>query len=95
MKNEFLSSNYSNFYKVKNLQKLYPTEFLVRSFLGTYPDLKPLNKEEFLEKKVLDLGCGDGRNIPFLRNLGFKVFGVEINQSIIDNCRRSQLNSNH
>ena len=86
MNNEFLESNYSTFYKGKNIQKIYPTEFVVRSFLGTYPNLKPIKKEKFIGKKVLDLGCGDGRNIPFLNNLGFEGFGIEINQSIIDNC---------
>ena len=36
---------------------------------------------------VLDLGCGDGRNMPFFRDLGLEVFGVEINKDIVELCR--------
>ena len=86
MNNNQLLSNYSNYYKSKTIQKLYPTEFIVRSFLGNYPELKPEKREVFFGKKVCDLGCGDGRNIPFLSHLGFNVFGIEIEKSIIDKC---------
>ena len=87
MNNNQLLSNYSNYYKSKTIQKLYPTEFIVRSFLGNYPELKPEKREVFFGKKVCDLGCGDGRNIPFLSHLGFNVFGIEIEKSIIDKCK--------
>lgn len=82
-----LKLNYQSHYKNKEIRKLYPTEFVVRSFLGSYSSLKPLSKENLINKKVLDLGCGDGRNMPFLRDLGLEVFGVEINKDIVELCQ--------
>lgn len=32
--------NYSAYYKQQRVIKVYPTEFVIRSFLGTYPRLK-------------------------------------------------------
>ena len=88
-----ISENYKSYYTKKTIGKLFPTEFIVRSFLGNYKNLKKLERDEMISKKVLDLGCGDGRNIPFLNYLGFSVYGLEINNEIIDFCRDS-LNHN-
>ena len=86
MINKNISFEYTNYYKKKRLSKLYPTEFIVRSFLGSYPNLKPSPSSFYLGKKVLDLGCGDGRNIPFLNDLGYEVYGLEINEEIKEFC---------
>ena len=94
MNKKSLISKYSDHYKEKKIQNLYPTEFVIRSFLGTYPELKPAKKETFFGKKILDSGCGDGRNIPFLKNLGFKVYGTEIDKSIIDICNQHLILNN-
>lgn len=78
-----LEKKYSELYKLtKNNLFCYPTEFLVRSYLGTYPDLKPYKKSEEKER-ALDLGFGDCRNIPFLIERGFDVSGTEIHDTII------------
>jgi ubiquinone/menaquinone biosynthesis C-methylase UbiE len=60
---------------------IYPVEFVVRVFLGTYPFLK-MDQSDYANKRILDLGYGDGRNFPLLNNLGFKISGVEISDSI-------------
>lgn len=54
---------------------LYPTEFLVRTMLGNYPELK-MNRQ-YDGATLLDLGFGDGRNMPLFRNLGVNIYGVE------------------
>jgi len=36
------------------------------------------------EQRILDVGCGYGKNLNLLRSSGFKVIGVDINQEIID-----------
>lgn len=54
---------------------LYPTEFVVRTLLGTYPRLTI--GRDYAGKRLLDLGFGDGRNMPLFRNLGVEIFGVE------------------
>lgn len=60
----------------------YPVEFVVRSYLGRYPSLK-MDKAGYLGSTVLDLGFGDGRNLPLLRNMGMRVHGIEITEGIV------------
>jgi len=69
---------YTDYYQKKDsLRHIYPVEFVVRTFLGTYPGLK-MDRKRYAGSRILDLGYGDGRNFPLLHNLGFKIFGVEI-----------------
>ncbi len=74
-------SAYNDYYTKSQLVHVYPVEFVVRTFLGRYPNLA-LDKSNYIDKRILDLGYGDGRNMPLLFNLGFKVFGVEISDEI-------------
>jgi SAM-dependent methyltransferase len=54
---------------------LYPTEFLIRTMLGKYPNLTM--DRDYEGKALLDLGFGDGRNMPLFRNIGARIYGVE------------------
>lgn len=38
--------------------------------------------------RVLDAGCGDGRNIVYLLRSGYEVFGVDTNPASIEQVRR-------
>jgi SAM-dependent methyltransferase len=78
-----IREHYAGFYSERNPDKVYPVEFVVRTLLGTYPQLK-LDRSLFRGAKILDLGFGDGRNMTLLRDLGFDVYGVEISEEI---CR--------
>jgi ubiquinone/menaquinone biosynthesis C-methylase UbiE len=33
--------------------------------------------------KILDAGCGDGRNLVYLAGLGYKIFGIDISKEAI------------
>jgi SAM-dependent methyltransferase len=77
-----IEAGYDAFYRKRAATKVYPVEFVVRAFLGTYPRLK--TDAATLRGKVLDLGFGDGRNVPLLSDLGLQVHGVEITQEICD-----------
>jgi SAM-dependent methyltransferase len=79
-----LSDAYAAFYRSRDPQDVYPVEFVVRAFLGRYPRLAA--PEEYAGGRVLDLGFGDGRNIPLLAGLGLEVHGVEIGEEI---CTRT------
>lgn len=76
-----LEQKYDDYYSERNPAHVYPVEFVVRAFLGNYPRLKT-DKSDYLGKRVLDLGFGDGRNMPLLCNLGMQVYGAEISQTI-------------
>lgn len=63
----------------------YPAEYVIRIFRGSYPRLampKPQTGQT-----VLDLGCGDGRHLPFFRSLGLDAHGVEIAEPIVGQLR--------
>lgn len=78
-----MKDHYADFYSERNPSKVYPVEFVVRTLLGTYPHLK-LDRSVYRGAKILDLGFGDGRNMPLLHDLGFVIHGVEISEEI---CR--------
>jgi SAM-dependent methyltransferase len=78
---ENITEKYGTFYTRRNPRHVYPVEFVVRAFLGNYPRHKT-DPASYTGKSVLDLGFGDGRNMPLLHNLGMRVFGVEISSEI-------------
>jgi SAM-dependent methyltransferase len=79
-----IDAKYDAFYKARESARVYPVEFVVRAFLGSYPRLKA-DPTLYPGRKILDLGFGDGRNMPLLCDLGLEVHGVEIAEEI---CRR-------
>jgi SAM-dependent methyltransferase len=85
--------HYDEFYRRRNPMHVYPVEFVVRAFLGNYPRHRT-DPSTYVGKKSLDLGFGDGRNMPLLHNLGMRVHGVEISQEICDlaQARMNRLN---
>jgi SAM-dependent methyltransferase len=59
----------------------YPAEAVIRIFKGSFPELrmeKPLDGQT-----LLDLGCGDGRHIPFFQSIGVQPFGLEITEDAV------------
>jgi SAM-dependent methyltransferase len=87
MKNN-IKEEYTNFHIRKKSNHLYPTEWVIRTMLGSYPELK-LDKSRYQGGKILDLGFGDGRNMKLLSNCGLKIHGVEITQETVDLCYKS------
>jgi SAM-dependent methyltransferase len=66
----------------------YPTEWVVRTLAGgNYPDLK-MDKSKYPGARILDMGCGDGRNLPLLLDLGFEVHACEVSEESIAPLRR-------
>ncbi|MEM0379486.1 MAG: class I SAM-dependent methyltransferase [Nanopusillaceae archaeon] len=39
-------------------------------------------------KLVLDIPCGNGRLIPYLRSFGYDVYGVDISEELINECKK-------
>ena len=72
-----IQARYDAFYRARDPSHVYPVEFVVRAFLGNYPRLQN-DPGGYVGQRVLDLGFGDGRNMPLLVNLGMEVHGVEI-----------------
>lgn len=85
---ENVQNNYTEFHKKKLSRHLYPTEWIIRTMLGSYPELK-LDKSAYAGGKILDLGFGDGRNMPLLNNCGLKISGIEITEETVELGKKS------
>ena len=73
---------WTGFYKEEvKKNSLYPENFVTRVFLSTSP-VQFLDRD-YKGKKILDLGCGHGRHIPFLSNLDFDLTGMEVSEQHI------------
>ena len=62
---------------------IYPTEWLIRTFKGRYPKLT-FHPKELKGGALLEVGFGDGRNMPLFNDCGFSIHGVEISQKICE-----------
>ena len=76
-----LQKYYEDFYSGSNVAAAYPNEYVVRIFRGQYPRLK-LSADGYVGKKLLDIGCGDGRNLRVMSDLGLELYGTEITDGI-------------
>lgn len=83
--NNDINASYERHYTERMNSKVYPTEFVVRTFLATYPHLNL--KKPAPGDSILDVGFGDGRNTTLLCDRGLKVSGIEITQAIVDQAQ--------
>lgn len=77
--------SYEKYYADRTATKVYPTEFVVRTFLANYPRLNFAKPK--LGDRILDVGFGDGRNTTLLCDMELDVCGIEIAQGIVDQTR--------
>ncbi|NIA69547.1 class I SAM-dependent methyltransferase [Pelagibius litoralis] len=64
----------------------YPAEGVIRIFKGRFPKLNLPTEHKGLS--ILDLGCGDGRHLPFFASLGFEVSAVEISDNLCESLQQ-------
>jgi len=77
-----INVSYERHYAERGSTKVYPTEFVVRTFLANYPKLNI--KKPVPGDRILDIGFGDGRNTAFLCDLKLDVCGIEITEGIVE-----------
>jgi SAM-dependent methyltransferase len=83
---ERIDGLYTNFHKERMGIHCYPSEFLIRTMLGKYPNMTL--EKDYKGKRVLDLGFGDGRNMVLFANCGMDIHGIEITQDICDDVKK-------
>lgn len=74
-------------YEARRKQRVYPTEFVLRTLLGRYPKHR-LDPSRFPGARMLDVSCGDGRNLGLLLDLGFRVSATELDTETTDALAR-------
>ncbi|HVP37001.1 MAG TPA: class I SAM-dependent methyltransferase [Terriglobales bacterium] len=72
------------YYNSKNIFKKILSDLLVRNFLILPPKEK--------KGRLLDIGCGSGEFLNQMKNFGWEVYGVEINQESADIGNKRGLN---
>lgn len=60
----------------------YPESFVVRLLLSKRP-YAALDQYKFKGSRILDLSCGNGRNIPLLSHLKFDVYATEVSKEFV------------
>jgi len=73
-----MSNIWENIFKKKNWGK-YPPEDLIR-FIKRFKR----NKKNLKNIKLLEVGCGPGANIDFLKKEGFDVYGIDMSPTAIN-----------
>lgn len=77
-------------YKNRDNIVFYPDEEVVRSVAVHIK--KRIGLDEFIVRReietVLDLGCGFGRHVKFLDEMGFKVFGTDLSEIAIELAKK-------
>lgn len=71
--------------------EVFPSEYVIRMFKGTYPRCDLRNTEGYSGKSILDISCGgSGRDLIVLAQVGFsKIAATEISEEIVQQVRNN------
>jgi SAM-dependent methyltransferase len=80
------SARWASFTSSRSRQHWYPSEWVVRTILGSYPNKVAIPSGPG-GGLAIDVGCGDGRNIPLLKNAGYHVLAIDTSVGILSTAR--------
>ncbi|MCK4553670.1 class I SAM-dependent methyltransferase [Candidatus Parcubacteria bacterium] len=72
----------SSFFHHKNK---YPSTEIVSFVMGNFSRIERGRRSKI---KILDLGCGWGNNLRFLKEEGFAYYGIDFSQTAIEHCKK-------
>ncbi|MFA0046051.1 class I SAM-dependent methyltransferase, partial [Vibrio sp. 10N.261.51.F11] len=82
----------TNFYRAFE-NKFRGSRELIKSRLEQYlPFVKPLS-EIYTDARTFDVGCGRGEWLQLMKKHGFKSFGVDLDQGMLDACDELNLDA--
>ncbi|MFH7902994.1 MAG: class I SAM-dependent methyltransferase [Candidatus Aenigmatarchaeota archaeon] len=76
-------SDYLKWHIIQKEKKSNIEAYYIHCIINYYKDTL---KENY--KLVLDIPCGNGRLIPYLRSFGYDVYGVDISEELINECKK-------
>jgi SAM-dependent methyltransferase len=77
----------SNVYDDERRAESYAALEFPGTYYLAYRDLPAIIAEHVRGRDALDFGCGTGRSTRFLRDLGFRVVGVDIAEPMVEKAR--------
>ena len=85
----------NEYYKAyeKRYKQVYDKEMMWSSNKPTLDVLNIIKKLNITKNaKILDLGCGEGRDIIYLLNKGYNVLGIDYSKTVIAKCNEITYN---
>jgi len=83
-----MNPDFQNVYDDDARAKAYAALEFPRTYSLAFRDLPATLREHVRGTQGLDFGCGAGRSTRFLRDLGFRVVGVDISEPMLQEARR-------
>lgn len=80
----------NNYYKAyeKRYRQVYEHNYLWSSKEPTPEVIETINNENILiNSKILELGCGEGRDAIFLLNKNYNVTAIDYSNAVIKKCK--------
>jgi len=64
----------------------HPSECVIRFMARNFKKQTGLNEFEVIReaKRALDLGCGNGANVLFLKKMGYDAYGIDISKTAVE-----------
>lgn len=83
---------WENIYKSNSFhhKNEYPNNEIISFIINNYGHLKDKSLI-----KILDLGCGWGNNLKFLKDKGFDYYGIDFSQTAVKHCLKTFKNIVH
>lgn len=63
-------------------KNIYPSELIIGWIKRNFSS--KIKRDERINYKALDLGCGWGNNLKFLKDEGFNAYGIDFSQKAVD-----------
>jgi SAM-dependent methyltransferase len=83
-----MSPDFLNVYDDNARAKAYAALDFPGTYYLAFRDLPATIREHVHGTQALDFGCGAGRSTRFLRDLGFRVLGIDISAPMLEEARR-------
>ena len=77
--------------KVKDFYNSYSERFSQTRY-AVWDVVKNFNSSIDPKSKILDAGCGNGKNMAYLQNEGHTINGIDFSDSLLDICKEKSLN---
>jgi len=82
-----MSPDFLNVYDDRARAKAYAALDFPGTYYLAFRDLPAAIREHVRGNQALDFGCGAGRSTRFLRDLGFRVLGIDISEPMLQEAR--------